>query len=98
VRFEWDPEKDKTNRGKHKVSFSEACYIFSDPSMLTTFDEEHSDDEDRWVTIGQTTEGKVLVVNHTYRKTDEVEYVRIISVRKATKHEARQYLERRIQT
>jgi uncharacterized protein len=96
VRFEWDPEKDKANGRKHKVSFSEACFIFSDRSMLTAFDEEHSEDEDRWVTIGQTPEGQLLVVNHTYVKADEAEYVRIISVRKATKREAKQYLERRI--
>jgi uncharacterized protein len=96
LRFEWDPEKEKQNRKKHKVAFTEACYVFADKSMLTLFDDEHSGDEDRWVTMGQTPDGKLLVVNHTYRKSAGTEHVRIISARKATRGEERQYFERRI--
>ncbi len=63
--------------------------------MLTLYDDEHSADEDRWTTIGQTLSNKVLVVVHTYRKIKDKESVRIISARKATKHEEEQYFERR---
>jgi len=96
VKFEWDPEKDKTNRNKHKVTFLEACYVFADKYMLTFFDEEHSEDEDRWITSGQIPNGKILVVNHTYRRIKGKESVRIISARKATKYEEKQYFERRV--
>ena len=95
MRFEWDTEKDKTNKRKHKVSFVEACYIFADKYMLTFFENEHSEDEDRWVTIGQLPNNKVMVVVHTFRKIKGKESVRIISARKATKQEERQYFERR---
>ena len=95
MKFEWDPEKDKANRNKHKVTFPEACYVFADKYMLTFFDNEHSEDEDRWVTIGQMPNNKIVVVIHTYRKTKAKESVRIISARKATKNEEKQYFERR---
>lgn len=95
MKFEWDPEKDKTNKGKHKVTFLEACYVFADKYMLTFYDNEHSEDEDRWVTIGQALNNKTLVVIHTYRKAKGKESVRLISVRKAAKHEEKQYFERR---
>ncbi len=91
MKFEWDPEKDKTNRHKHKVAFPEACYVFADKFMLTLFDKEHSGYKDRWVTIGQIPSSKILVVIHTYRKTKGKETVRIISARKATKNEEKQY-------
>ncbi|MEE8484365.1 MAG: BrnT family toxin [Nitrospinota bacterium] len=90
--FEWDPEKEKINRRKHKATFFDACYVFSDKYMLTLYDEDHSDDEDRWITMGQSLEGSILVVIHTYRKIRRKESVRIISARKATKYEEKQYL------
>lgn len=62
--------------------------------MLTLYDDEHSEDEDRWITIGQTP-NNILVVVHTFRKVKGKETVRIISARKATKIEIRQYIERR---
>ena len=95
MKFEWDSEKEKANRQKHKISFLEACYAFADKYMLTLYDDEHSADEDRWTTIGQSLSNKVLVVVHTYRKIKDKESVRIISARKATKHEEKQYFERR---
>lgn len=95
MKFEWDSEKDKTNRQKHNVNFFEACYVFSDKHMLSFYDEEHSDDEDRWITMGQSLSGRILVVIHTFRKSKDKESIRIISARKATKHEEKQYLERR---
>ncbi len=96
MRFEWDPEKENENRKKHKITFTEACYVFADKSMLTFFDDEHSINEDRWITMGQTPEGKLLAVIHTYKRVAEIEHVRIISARKATKSEEKQYFERRI--
>jgi len=95
VKFEWDPEKEKANRRKHKVTFLEACYVFADKYMLTLYDEKHSSNEDRWITIGQSLNDKILVVIHTYRKVKGKGIVRIISARKATKHEEKQYFERR---
>lgn len=95
MKFGWDPEKDKINKNKHKVTFLEACYVFADKYMLTFFDDEHSEDEDRWITSGQIPNGKILVVCHTFRKIKGIESVRIVSARKATKHEEKQYFERR---
>ena len=94
MRFEWDPTKEARNRKDHKVSFQEACAIFADSHMLTKFDKEHSDDEDRWVTMGDTG-SKLLVIIHTFRTTNDGESVRIISARKATAKEREQYLQRR---
>ena len=95
MKFEWDPKKEKANRRKHKVTFLEACYVFADKYMLTLYDEEHSGDEDRWITIGQSLNDKILVVIHTYRKVKGKGIVRILSARKAAKHEEKQYFERR---
>jgi uncharacterized DUF497 family protein len=77
------------------VTFLEACYAFADKYLLTLFDDKHSEEEDRWITIGQTPTNKLLVVIHTYRKIKGKEAVRIISARKATRHEEKQYFERR---
>jgi uncharacterized protein len=95
MKFEWDPDKDRVNNKKHKVTFLEASYIFADQYMLTLFDDEHSETEDRWITLGQLPTGKILVVSHTYRKMRGKESVRIISARKATAREQKQYFERR---
>ena len=62
---------------------------------MTLFDDEHSEIEDRWITIGQTPNNRILVVVHTLRRVADKEVVRIISARKATKKEAQQYYERR---
>ncbi|MHB8883255.1 MAG: BrnT family toxin [Thermodesulfovibrionales bacterium] len=95
MQFLWDTEKEKANKRKHGIEFPEACYVFADKYMLTLYDEEHSEAEDRWTTIGQTPGNLILVVVHTYRKIKGEEAVRIISARKATKDEAKQYLQRR---
>ena len=88
-------KKAKANEQKHKITFLEACYVFADRFLLTLLDEEHSSTEERWITIGQSISGKILVVVHTYRKTRDTEVTRIISARKATKNEEKQYFERR---
>lgn len=95
MQFLWDPEKEKANKKKHGIAFPEACYVFADKYMLTLYDKEHSDAEDRWITVGETPDNRILLVVHTYRKMRGKEAIRIISARKATKHESIQYLERR---
>ncbi len=94
MQFAWDPEKEKSNIRKHKVTFSEACYVFADKYQLSLFDVAHSKEEDRWITTGQTPNNRILVVVHTFRKFKDKEFVRIISARKATKNEINQYVER----
>ncbi len=95
MKFVWDPDKEKNNVQKHKIDFTEACYVFADPYSLTLFDERHTEDEDRWVTSGIIPNGKTVVVVHTYRKQNGDDAVRIISARKATKGELRIYRLRR---
>lgn len=95
MKFIWDTKKEKINKRKHKIAFSEACYIFADRYSLTIFNGKHSEDEDRWITMGQTLNGKILVVVHTYKNINDKEFARIISERKATKKEVKQYFERR---
>ena len=95
MKFEWDQKKASTTAQKHRVTFLEACYIFADKYLLTMFDDEHSAYEDRWITIGQSLSGKILVVSHTYRKFEDSEVIRIISARRATKNEEKQYFQRR---
>ena len=93
--FEWDPEKAKKNYRKHKVSFERAVQMFLDPNMLSIPDEEHSETEERWITIGVDGNGVPLVVVHTFKElNDETVLIRIISSRKATKVEQKQYSQR----
>ena len=93
--FEWNPNKARINAQKHGVTFEEATKVFDDPVALTLFDdEESSDNEDRWVTLGQVGDSHYLVVVHTYRNASEdTVTIRVISARPATKHEIRQYEE-----
>ncbi len=90
--FEWDPIKALSNYQKHKVRFEEAATILKDPNALTIYDGGHSDTEERWVTLGLNTSGKLLVVIHTYNIIDyQNVLIRIISARKATKNEIKKY-------
>jgi uncharacterized protein len=92
--FEWDTEKARVNRAKHDVSFEEAATVFCDPQMLTIKDTEHSEHEERWITVGSSAAGRLLVVCHTFREEQkESAVVRIFSARKATRRERRQYEE-----
>lgn len=96
-RFDWDPDKEALNIRKHRISFRRAATAFRDQNQLTLFDEEHSNTEDRWVTMGLDSTGTLRVVVHTFEQVDEdLCEIRIISARKATKSEAEQYMERRI--
>ncbi len=87
LKFEWDENKAAGNRRKHKVSFKEACTIFSDPFFITFYDEEHSIDEDRYITIGMSNKNRMLLVAHT----DFDNCYEIISARKATPNERKFY-------
>lgn len=92
--FEWDSIKAKENIKKHKVSFERAASIFLDPRAITIFDEKHSKSEDRWVTMGIDRTGILLVMVHTFHQKSDDEYkIRIVSARKATRKETKQYQE-----
>ena len=90
--FEWDPNKARSNRSKHGASFEEAATVFRDPMALSLYDSEHSETEDRWITLGISVSGRLLVVCHTFQKQDEHSVtIRIFSSRKAIRREAEQY-------
>lgn len=87
--FEWDEDKNRENIKKHGVSFQEAQTIFLDENAMRFFDPDHSQDGDRFIMLGMSFKLRVLVVCHCHRKNDTV--IRIISARKADKHEAMGY-------
>jgi uncharacterized protein len=89
TRFEWNPIKAQTNQQKHQVDFEEASTIFDDPQFITFLDGEHSQDEERYITIGLSNKNRLLMVAHTER--DDI--IRIISARKATENEETFYQE-----
>jgi uncharacterized protein len=89
IRFEWDPRKSRANKAKHGVSFEEARTAFLDENARIIRDQEHSIQEDRFILLGLSVELKLLVVCHCYRESDNV--IRIISARRATTHERREY-------
>lgn len=90
--FEWDSRKAKSNFRKHRISFERAAAIFRDPNLLSISDEEHSQSEERRLTIGLDENGTLLVLAHTFKDlTQTVCIIRIISARKATKREQEQY-------
>jgi uncharacterized DUF497 family protein len=89
TRFEWDPEKAGSNLKKHQVDFEEASTIFDDPQFITFLDEEHSTDEERYITIGLSNKGRLIMAAHTERNN----HIRIISARKVTKNEEKFYQE-----
>jgi hypothetical protein len=93
VRFEWDSKKEKTNRRKHGVSFSEAQTVFLDDEALLIPDPDHSHEEDRFVLLGFSHKTRLLLVCHCYRENDQV--IRIFSARKADQDETRIYLAKR---
>ena len=85
--FDWDPMKALGNLSKHGVSFEEAATVFDDLLAITVGDPDHSDFEDRDITIGESDLGRLLVVSHT----DTGEHVKIVSARPATRRERRGY-------
>ena len=87
MNFDWDLAKAQANFEKHGVSFEEASTAFGDPLSLTIADPDHSEDEERFVLLGLTFQGRLVVVVHT----DEPEATRLISARLATPRERRSY-------
>ena len=95
-QFEWDPAKALRNAREHRVSFERAAAVFLDPRAMSIFDDEHSEKEDRWITIGLDRAGALLVVCHTFREENEASgelsaKIRLISARRADRKEAAQY-------
>jgi uncharacterized DUF497 family protein len=90
LSFEWDQRKAISNAQKHGVTFEEAATVFGDTLSLTIHDPAHSRDEDRFVTMGSSHRGKLLVVVHTERGDN----IRIISARAANRRERRTYEEK----
>ena len=91
LSFEWDENKNRINKAKHKVSFKEAKTVFYDEKALLIPDPDHSEDEDRFILLGFSAKARLLLVCHCYRKAETV--IRIISARKADAQEAEQYNE-----
>ena len=89
MHFEWDPKKASTNRRKHGVTFEEATSALRDVFSATAHDPDHSDDEERFVTFGISSQGRLLTVSHTERGNA----IRIISARLATNAERQIYEE-----
>ncbi len=92
--FEWDPIKAGENLRKHQVSFDRAAEVLLDPLAVSILDEEHGESEQRWATVGRDRRESVLVLVHTFTEVSAEECrIRIISARKASKREIRQYEE-----
>ena len=87
MKFEWDRDKEKGNIKKHAISFDEAVTVFYDPLSATFADPDHSIEEDRFVTIGYSSQGRLFVVSHTERG----DTIRIISARPATVSERKRH-------
>jgi uncharacterized DUF497 family protein len=92
LRFEWDKQKNLSNRRKHGISFEEAETVFSDENALLLADPDDSDEEDRFLLLGLSSVVRLLVVCHCYRAHESV--IRIFSARKADKSEREQYVRR----
>lgn len=89
LNFEWDENKNLINKKKHNISFEEARTVFYDEDALLIDDPDHSETEERFIILGNSYAANLLVVCHCYRESETV--IRIISARKATKNESKQY-------
>lgn len=89
IKFEWDENKNRINQKKHGISFDEARTVFYDSDARIIDDPEHSATEDRFIILGLSKKANILVVCHCYRDSDTI--IRIISARKATTNESKQY-------
>jgi uncharacterized DUF497 family protein len=93
LKFEWDLRKARENVRNHGISFEEAITVFADWDSITIPDTQHSIDEERWVVLGRSSHGRLLVVPHTERG----EHVRVISAWPANAEQRKQYEENRRQ-
>ena len=92
--FDWDPVKERGNLSKHGLAFEGVADVFLDPLALTIPDDEHSETESRWITLGKDLGGRYVLVVHTFEcDTEERGHVRLISARRPTKAEIRDYEE-----
>ena len=91
IEFNWDKNKARINLTKHKISFEEAQSVFDDDNARLIYDPDHSENEDRFILLGLSCSLKVLVAVHCYK--DEENIIRLISARKATKSEEKNYKE-----
>ncbi len=89
VEFEWDPRKAKRNLRKHHIAFREAATVFRDVLGITIYDPDHSEDEERFITIGTSTGGRLLIISHTHRHGK----IRLINARELTRSERQAYEE-----
>lgn len=87
MKFDWNEEKAKKNLDKHGISFDEATSVFDDPLFLTYADLDHSIEERRFIIMGESARGRLLVVSYTERKNS----TRLISARSATRKERKAY-------
>ncbi len=92
LSFEWDERKNQTNLLKHGITFEEAVYAFLDDCGLVISDPDHSTEEERFILLGMTNRRRLLVIVHCLRDNDTI---RIISARKATANEEKQYANQR---
>ena len=93
-QFEWDEGKADANAHRHGVTFDLACTVFHDPHLLTVADLEHSETEERWFSVGCASNGVVLSVIYLWSDTDAAAInIRLISARRSTQAENRQYRE-----
>lgn len=87
LSFVWDPAKAESNIGKHGITFEEAATTWLDPLAIERFDEEHADAEDRWLRIGSSLRGALLVVWSAERETKQQTVIRIIGARRTNRRE-----------
>lgn len=87
MEFDWDKNKAEPNLSKHEVSFEEAKTVFDDPLYVEFYDPEHSEDEDRYLLVGQSNRGRLLIISYTERGN----LIRLISAREVTKTERETY-------
>jgi uncharacterized DUF497 family protein len=91
-QFAWDTEKAAANRAKHGVAFELAATVFRDALALSLYDDEHSEEEERWITLGMAETGELLLVVHTFEELSPQEaLVRIISAREPSRQERLDY-------
>lgn len=88
MEFEWDITKEEANERKHGISFVEASAVFGDPLELTIYDPDHSEGEHRFLSVGRSSSGRLVVVSYTEREENRI---RIISARVATAAETTRY-------
>ena len=91
IQFQWDENKNNINKRKHHISFEEAQTVFDDVEALIINDPDHSIEEERFIILCFSNQAKLLIVCHCYRANDSI--IRIISARRATNREAKQYEE-----